>query len=192
MFFSPFPSIFTYPIIVNQTVASGEIIFIHRFIFVVTHFLLMANSSSNTNNNSTTTSTTTTTAPTTPTTTTTTTVGSVGQKLGASSISSIRMVSLAATIPSFKSTLSESRSVSLGGHQKTATVKTSTTITTRTTASGLATTKLSATTRTTAKASAKLSAATTPTASHMENGYKTRPTFVAASLPVNILTQSKS
>nr|NP_001246713.1 glucuronyltransferase P, isoform D [Drosophila melanogaster]NP_648448.1 glucuronyltransferase P, isoform A [Drosophila melanogaster]Q9VTG7.1 RecName: Full=Galactosylgalactosylxylosylprotein 3-beta-glucuronosyltransferase P; AltName: Full=Beta-1,3-glucuronyltransferase P; AltName: Full=Glucuronosyltransferase P; Short=GlcAT-P; AltName: Full=UDP-glucuronosyltransferase P; Short=DmGlcAT-BSII [Drosophila melanogaster]AAF50082.1 glucuronyltransferase P, isoform A [Drosophila melanogaster]AFH04384 len=145
--------------------------------------LLMANSSSNTNNNSTTTSTTTTTAPTTPTTTTTTTVGSVGQKLGASSISSIRMVSLAATIPSFKSTLSESRSVSLGGHQKTATVKTSTTITTRTTASGLATTKLSATTRTTAKTSAKLSAATTPTASHMENGYKTRPTFVAASLP---------
>ncbi|EDW41068.1 galactosylgalactosylxylosylprotein 3-beta-glucuronosyltransferase P isoform X1 [Drosophila sechellia] len=143
--------------------------------------LLMANSSFNTINNSTTTSTTTTTAPTTPTTTTTGTVGSVGQKVGASSTSSIRMVSLAATIPSFKS---ESRSGSLGGHQKTATMKTSTTTTTtRTTASGLATTKLLATTRTTAKTSAKLSAATTPTASHMENGHKTRPTFVAASLP---------
>ncbi|XP_017081064.1 galactosylgalactosylxylosylprotein 3-beta-glucuronosyltransferase P isoform X1 [Drosophila eugracilis] len=142
--------------------------------------LLMANSSSNTINNSITTTTTTTTSTTTaPTATTTRTAG---QKLTASA--SIRMVSLAATIPTLISSSSDLRSGSLGGHpQKTATTKTTTTTTTTTTtASGLATATSTRTT-TTAKTSAKTPAATTPTAGHMENAHKTRPTFVAASVP---------
>ncbi|XP_037718678.1 galactosylgalactosylxylosylprotein 3-beta-glucuronosyltransferase P isoform X1 [Drosophila subpulchrella] len=139
--------------------------------------LLMANSSSNTINQSTTTSTTTA-----STTTTTTAGGTVGQKLGASP-ASIRMVSLAATTPTFVSSSSQLRSGSVGGHRKTAGIRTSststsTTTTTVATASGLATT-----TTTTAKTSAKTSAAATPTASHKENAHKTRPTFVAASEP---------
>ncbi|XP_016955850.1 galactosylgalactosylxylosylprotein 3-beta-glucuronosyltransferase P isoform X1 [Drosophila biarmipes] len=141
--------------------------------------LLMANSSSNSINQSTTTST-----PTAP--TTTTTAGTVGQKLGASS-ASIRMVSLAATTPTFVSSPSQLRSGSVGGHRQTAGTKTSssttTTTTTMATASGLATTKTTTTTATTAKTSAKTSAAATPTASHKENAHKTRTTFVAASEP---------
>ncbi|XP_041564002.1 galactosylgalactosylxylosylprotein 3-beta-glucuronosyltransferase P isoform X3 [Drosophila elegans] len=161
--------------------------------------LLMANSSSNINTKSTTTSTTI--APITRTTTTTTTtagtVGSVGQKVGGASSASIRMVSLAATEATFISSSSElrsglgSESGSVGGYQKTATTKTSTTTrttTTTTATAGVLATTIKLTTTTKAKTSAKTSAVATPTASHSENGQKTRPTFVAASEPVNILT----
>ncbi|XP_017133843.1 galactosylgalactosylxylosylprotein 3-beta-glucuronosyltransferase P isoform X1 [Drosophila elegans] len=156
--------------------------------------LLMANSSSNINTKSTTTSTTI--APITRTTTTTTTtagtVGSVGQKVGGASSASIRMVSLAATEATFISSSSElrsglgSESGSVGGYQKTATTKTSTTTrttTTTTATAGVLATTIKLTTTTKAKTSAKTSAVATPTASHSENGQKTRPTFVAASEP---------